>query len=121
LLVREAEQTFLEDWVAAVPQGQRHTEPRVAVGNAPQPILSPAIGADVRLLEREIVPGVAVGAIVLSDRPPLPLREIRSPEPPACESLLGLTQPFRFRALRGHGKRSPGTPWFHPTATILGR
>ena len=82
LAVGQAEQPFLEDGVLAVPQRQREAEQLAVIGDPSEPVLAPAIGPRAGLVVAEVVPRVARVAIVLPHRPPLPLREIRSPFPP---------------------------------------
>src|SRR5262249_31451410 len=82
LAAGQAEQAFLEDGVLAVPQGQGEAEVLVTVTDAGQAILVPAIGPRAGMIMREIVPGIAVRAVVLADRPPGPLRHERPPAVP---------------------------------------
>ena len=82
LAVGQAEQPLLEDGVLAVPEREREAEPLPVVGDAGQSVLAPVIGARARLVVAEVVPGVAVVAVVLAHRAPLPLAEIGSPFPP---------------------------------------
>src|SRR6185437_7514760 len=79
LAVREAEEAFLENVVATVPQGQRQAKPATMIADPCQSVLAPAIGPTAGHLVREIIPGVAVGAVVFADGSPLPLRKVRSP------------------------------------------
>src|SRR5918999_6612045 len=51
----------------------------MAVGDAAEPILAPAIGATARVVVREIVPRYAVSAVIFPHRAPLTLREVRPP------------------------------------------
>ena len=91
LLVGHAEQAFLEDAVAAVPQRQSQVEAAALVADPGEPVLAPAIGAGAGLLVRQGAPGVAVGAVILPHRPPLPLAEIGAPQGPrpVAPALLG--------------------------------
>ena len=68
--VGQAEQAFLQDRVAAIPQRQRKAEPLLVVGDAGQAIFTPAIGAGARLVVSEVVPGVAI--VRCSPRAPCP-------------------------------------------------
>src|SRR5579885_3223662 len=52
------------------------------VADAADAVFAPAVGAKMRMLEGKIIPGVSVGAIILADRAPLPLRQVRPPAPP---------------------------------------
>ena len=83
LAVGETEETFLQDRVALVPQRQREAQALLVVGDAAQPVFAPTIGARSRLVVTEVVPGVAVGAVVLAHRAPLPLAQVRAPALPA--------------------------------------
>ena len=82
LAVGQPEQPLLQDRIAAVPQRQRETPAQVVVAPAGNPVLAPAIGAAAGVVVREMVPGRAVGAVILPHRPPLPLAEIGPPVPP---------------------------------------
>jgi len=91
--VGEPEQALLQDLVPAVPEREGEAQPLVVVGETRQPILSPAVGARARLVVREIVPGIAVRAVVLTHRPPLPFGEVRSPPSPWNAGPVRLQQP----------------------------
>ena len=79
LRVGQAEHPLLEDRVLAVPQREREAQPVEDVGDAGHPVLVPAVGARPGVIVRERVPGVAVGAVVLADRAPGPLAQVRAP------------------------------------------
>ena len=79
LAVGQSEQALLQDGVALVPERQREAQPLLVVGEAAEPVLAPPVGSRARLVVREVVPGVAVVAVVLADRAPLPLTEVRPP------------------------------------------
>ena len=92
----QAEQPLLEDRVAPVPQREREAQPALAVADAEQAVLAPAVGAAARVVVREVVPAVAVGRVVLAHRAPLPLgrgtapsasSSARARRPAAVESL----------------------------------
>src|SRR4029078_1474749 len=99
LAVGEAEDPLLEDGVPLVPQGEREAEPLFVVGDPAQAVLAPAVRAGARLVVREVVPGAAVGAVVLADRPPLPLPEGRSPFLPGGARLSRVVQPALLGAV----------------------
>src|SRR5262249_47575243 len=102
--VGEAEEPLLQDRIASVPEREREAETLLVVGDAGDPVLAPAIGARAGLIVAEVVPGVAAVAVVLADRAPLPLAEIRAPFAPGNLLLPGLAQPVM---LGGHGSRPP--------------
>ena len=103
LAVGEPEQALLEDRVALVPQRQREAQQLPVVAQSAEPVLAPPVGARTRLVVGEVVPGVAVLAVVLADRAPLPLAEIRSPFLPRDLRLARLVQTRLFRHI--HDRR----------------
>ena len=94
LAVGQAEQPLLQDGVALVPERQRKAQPLLVVAEATQAVLAPPIGARAGLVVREVVPGVAVVAVVLADGAPLPLAEVRPPLLPGDVRLARLVQPL---------------------------
>ena len=79
----QAEEPLLEDRVAAVPEGGGGDEELVAVADAEDPVLAPAVGLAPGQVVGEVVPGVAVGAVVLADGRPGAVADVRPPAPPA--------------------------------------
>src|SRR5678815_61042 len=79
LRVRQAEHTLFQDRVLSIPERQREADPHLVVADAEDPVLSPAIGPRACLIVGEVVPGVAIRTIVLSNSAPLPLAEVRAP------------------------------------------
>ena len=57
-------------------------EELVAVAEAGEAVLAPAVGLAARVVVGEVVPGVAVGAVVLAHRAPGALADVRPPAPP---------------------------------------
>src|ERR1700730_230328 len=94
--IRQAEQPFLEDRVAAVPQreGQAHELP--VVGKTGDAVLAPAIGSAARLVVGEIIPRRAAGAVVLAHGAPLSLTEIRAPPTPILYAVAALLEALLF-------------------------
>src|SRR5262249_24598871 len=72
----------LQHRVVSVPEGQRETETLVIVRDAAQAVLSPAVPARLRVVEGKVFPGRALRRVVLANRPPLTLGQIRSPSLP---------------------------------------
>ena len=97
LAVGQAEETLLEDRVRAVPERQGEAEPLLVIGDAGQAVFAPAVGARARLVVAEVVPGVAAFAVVLADRTPLALAEVRTPLLPGNRSLASRFQSIMFR------------------------
>jgi len=79
----DAEKAFLEDGVLAVPEGRCEAEQLIAIADAGDAVLAPAIGPAAGVVVRQVVPGVAVGAVVLADGPPGSIGEIGAPAAPA--------------------------------------
>src|SRR5206468_4215344 len=78
----EAEQPLLQDRIAAVPERQREADARLAIADAEEPVLAPAIRAAARVIVGEVVPARAPLGVVLADGAPLALGEIRPPALP---------------------------------------
>src|SRR4029453_5592030 len=117
LAVGQPEQPLLEDGILAIPQGQREAERLLIVGDAGQPVLAPPIRARARVVVAEIVPGIPGVAVVLADRPPLPLGEIRPPLAPRdvlgsgffkAVGLFAHASPRVDRLVSGCYRRAPG-------------
>src|SRR5262249_53621792 len=103
--VGEAEEPFLEDGVAAVPQGEGEAEPALAVADAQQPVLAPAVGPATGMVVGERPPAVAGGGVILADGAPLALGQVGPPKLPGAAAL---GQPGAF----GAGRHTVhGTPW----------
>ena len=84
----EAEEPLLQKRVAPIPEGEGKTKPLLEIGEAADPVLAPAISAGARVLVREIIPGVAMSAVILPHRAPLPLAQVRAPEMPALLAMV---------------------------------
>ena len=89
---RQAEEPLLEDRVAAVPEGGGEDEELVAIADAGDAVLAPAIGLAAGQVVRQVVPGVAVGAVVLAHGGPGAVADVRPPAPPAADVVLDFLQ-----------------------------
>ena len=98
--VGQAEEALFQNGIGAVPEGQGEAESLLVVGDAGQPVLAPAIGAGAGLVVGEVVPGVAVLAVIFADGPPLSFAEVRPPLFPGGFLLARCVEPVVFR---GHG------------------
>ncbi len=107
LAVGQAEEALLDDGIGAIPEGEGEAEPLAVVGDSGEAVLAPAVGARPRLIVAEVVPGVTRLAVVLTDRPPLALREVGAPLLPGGARLGGLLEAALFavhrRSLPGRG------------------
>ena len=97
LAVGESEEALLQDRVALVPQRQRKAQPLLVVADSAETVLAPLVGAGARLVVREVIPRVAVFAVILADRAPLPLAQVGSPFLPGDLRLARLVQALLFR------------------------
>ena len=109
LAVGEAEQALLQDRVPLVPERERETEALLVVGDPAEAVLAPPVGPGAGLVVREVVPGVAVLAVVLADRAPLPLAQVRAPLLPRDPLLPASFEPPLFGGCRRTPDPSPPT------------
>src|SRR5580704_16781588 len=78
----QPERALLQDRVPPVPQRQAEAQPLLDIAEPCEAVLTPPIGPGPRLIMRQVIPGVAVGTVVLPHRAPLPLTDIRPPPVP---------------------------------------
>ncbi|MEZ4313310.1 MAG: hypothetical protein R3F14_35260 [Polyangiaceae bacterium] len=97
----EAEEALFQDGVLAVPEGEGEAEELVAVAEAGEAVLVPAVGAAAGVVVREVGPRVAGGAVVLADGAPRALGEVRAPVLPAEEALSLLVEALLLGVLVG--------------------
>ena len=97
LAVRQAEHTFLQNRVFAVPKGEREAESLRIVADSGQAVLAPTISPAAGVIVRKIFPSVAVGRVILSHRAPLALREVWPPLLPIVLTELAFVEALLFR------------------------
>src|SRR5580698_9005068 len=73
----------------------------MAVAKAGDAVFAPAVSAGTRVIVREIIPGVAVGAVVLANRAPLAFGKIRTPALPMDFAFAAGFEAFGFGAQAG--------------------
>ena len=98
----EAEQTFLQNRINTIPQGQAEAESTLPIREAEQPVFAPAVSAPCGIVVREVIPDAAIGGIILANRSPLAFGEVRAPALPVRfgkPSRFG-RQPASFRGCR---------------------
>jgi hypothetical protein len=103
LAVGEAEHPLLEDGVALVPEGEGEAQALLVVGDPAEAVFAPPVGPGPGLVVREVVPGVTVRAVVLADRPPLPLAEVGAPLLPGDSRLAGVVEPLLLGGVHDPG------------------
>src|SRR5207253_337534 len=89
LVACKTEETLFENGILAVPERDGEAHVLAAVADAAEPVLIPAICARAGVIVREVFPRRAVGGVVLADRAPAALREIRPPALPMLFSAVG--------------------------------
>src|SRR5204862_7696347 len=78
----QAEDALLQDRVAAVPECEGQAEALVAVADAGQAVLVPAVGAGPGVIVGQVLPRRSARRVVLAHRAPGALRQVRAPESP---------------------------------------
>src|SRR5262249_48540951 len=83
----QAEGALFQDRILLVPERDREAEELVAIAEASEAILAPAVRAAPGVVVGEVVPGVSARAVVLAHRAPGALREVRPPLAPAHDAV----------------------------------
>src|SRR5258708_2186904 len=78
----QTKQPLLEYGIPAIPQSQGKAHAPLIVADTRQAILVPAIGARARRVMGEIIPGTAIGAIILTYRAPGAFTQVGTPALP---------------------------------------
>ena len=99
LTVGQAKHPLFEYGIYPIPQRQAKTKLLAVIRDSSQAILAPTISPRTCLVMGEIVPGVAILAIVLPDRAPLPLTQVGTPFLPWNSRIARIIQPLLFRSV----------------------
>ena len=83
----EPERPLFEEGIPAVPQREADAQVLVDVAEPGEAVLTPPVSPRPSVIERQVVPGVTVFAVVLTDGAPLPLADIGSPRVPRASLL----------------------------------
>ena len=100
LAVGQPEKSLLQNRIALIPQRQGQAQNLVVVGKSRDTVFAPAIRAAAGVIVRKIVPGIAMRAVVLAHRAPLPFAQIRTPLLPRGRRRGALRQPLLFNVHR---------------------
>src|SRR6516165_4126206 len=100
LAVCETEQPLLQDRIAAVPQCDCEAKLLLVIRDSREAVLSPAVSARTRLVVSEIVPGIAILAVIFTYRAPLPFTKIGTPFLPGDAALTRFIQTSLLCALQ---------------------
>src|SRR5215831_2489827 len=101
LLIRQAKHALFEDRVLSIPQSHGQTEVLLVITKAPHTVFVPAIRPAAGMVVGERVPGVPVGAVVLTHGSPGALAEIGTPALPIGLARLMFYQATLF-GVAGH-------------------
>src|SRR4029077_12101542 len=71
----------------------RQAKPLVDAREPGEPVLAPPVSAGPGVVVRQVVPGLAVRAVVLADRTPLPLADVRAPPVPVARLAQAVLEP----------------------------
>lgn len=94
--VGEAEEALFEDGIFSVPKGEGETKTLLIIGNAGEAVFAPMISAGAGLVVAEIIPGVAVLAVVFADGAPLAFAEVGAPFAPWDVLVAGFVETLLF-------------------------
>jgi hypothetical protein len=103
----ETKEPFLQNRIAAVPQGQREAHHLVPVADSGDSVFSPAVGTRTRMIVGQKFPGSAAGAVVFADGSPLTLGKIRAPPFPVLFSSAIVFQADIFGRLKSRHEPEP--------------
>src|SRR5262249_6087459 len=73
LAVGQPKQPLLQDRILSVPERHSKAEPLFFIRNAGQAVLAPTVSARMRLLVAEVIPRIAILAVILPHSAPLAL------------------------------------------------
>ncbi len=88
----QAEQALFEERVAVVPEREPEADVLMAIADAGEAVLVPAVDTRSGVIVRKEFPGVAVRAVVFADRRPGTVAEIWSPAFPMSAAVGGFLQ-----------------------------
>src|SRR5262249_30205110 len=92
LRIGEAKEPLFENRIFAIPQRQRKAQALPIVGEAGQTVLAPAVSPRASLIVAEVVPRVAIVAVVFAHSAPLALAQVGAPLVPHDTVLLRLRE-----------------------------
>src|ERR1700758_2495398 len=91
-LPRQTENSFFQERIALIPKRKREAHVLFPVADTRQSVFVPAVGSGARLIVRKVLPGIAIGAVILAHRAPAALTEIRPPSFPVFPACSGFRQ-----------------------------
>src|SRR5690348_13753676 len=106
----QPEQPFFDDRIAAIPHRDGEADELMTIAESEEAIFVPAISARARLIVREIVPRIAVCAVVFAHGSPCAFAQVRSPSLPIDFVSFVLKKAFVFFAHEWPGRRTDARP-----------
>src|SRR5277367_2310184 len=95
--IAQTEKALFEDRIFLIPHGERKTDVLMAIAETGNSIFAPAIGPGAGVIVREIIPGIAIRAVIFADGPPLAFGEVRSPTLPVDGPISARLESLSFR------------------------
>src|SRR5271156_4370356 len=92
--VVKPKKALFEDRIFLIPHGQRKTDVLVTVAETGDAVFAPAVGPGTGVIVRQIVPGIAIRAVIFADGAPLAFGEIGSPTLPMDCSISARLESF---------------------------
>ncbi len=96
LEIRQAEKPLLQNAIFFVPQRKRKANVLMTVAKSRDAVFSPAVSPRTRVIVREIVPRIAIRAVILAHGSPLALGKVWSPPFPVNFAIGAGLQPLLF-------------------------
>ena len=96
----ESEVAFFQNRIALIPERHREAEDLIAIAKSADAVFAPAIRLRSREIMRQVIPRVALRAVVLAHRSPRAVRQIRTPLAPLRDRMRITRQAL---LLGGHG------------------
>src|SRR5260221_743532 len=93
---RQAEKTFLQNRIALIRESWGKDEQLIAIANAGDAVFAPTICLAPRQVMRQVIPGVAIGAVVFANRRPSTIGDIGSPATPIAFIVGDFAEPVVF-------------------------
>ena len=88
----QAEESFLQDAVFAIPKCQRKAQAAFSIADSQQPVFTPPVGAAAGMIMGKVIPAVTKVRVIFAHSTPLPFRQIRPPTLPVGTALTRLSQ-----------------------------
>src|SRR5262249_50410821 len=82
LVIRETKEALLQNRILPIPERGRESQTALSITETKKAIFAPTIYAAARVIVWKVFPAISICRIILTHRPPLAFRKIRSPSAP---------------------------------------